>query len=210
MLIPIRKIILFLLIIEFILLVMYFFPVHWSRPIVNEFNLDNEANIPTWFSTVLLFSISLTSIIIYFLGRNFRIGSSWNSFWLVFSAVLCFLSVDEASMVHEGLGHFFNIPWFYIYAPFGVTIFIVFVYFLIAINKNRTLAILILGGLIIYSLGALGGELIYYYIFKGRSVAAEVVFEEGFEMLGEIIILRGCLLELNRSLSIVYEQRIKT
>lgn len=210
MLIPIRKVILFLLIIELFLLLMYFFPVDWSPGVANKFNLDNESNVPTWFSTVLLFAISLTSFGIYFLGSKFKINSSLKTFWLLLSAVLCFLSADEASMIHEGLGHFFNIPWFYIYAPLGATIFIVFVYLLFVVNRNRALAYWILGGLIIYLLGALGGELIYYYIFKGTYAVAEVVFEEGFEMFGEIIMLTGCLLELNRCLGIFNEQSFKT
>lgn len=76
-----RNLFLFLLLIVFILLGMHFFPASRSWTIANRFNLNGEANIPEWYSSVLLFSVSLISLVIYLLGRK-GIGRDhpWNAF----------------------------------------------------------------------------------------------------------------------------------
>lgn len=193
---------LFLLLVFFVLLLlaMYFFPESLSWTIHNRFDLDSEANIPTWFSTVLLFCVSLTSLVIYIFGRDIANYASLQSFWLVFSAVYCFLSMDEAARIHEILDTNLHLKWIYIYAPFGAIFFIVCTYFLTVINKNNNLRNWILGGLIIYALGGLFGEAFSHFFYPSK---VEVVFEEGFEFLGTIMVFRGCLQELRRRYRVV-------
>jgi len=195
MMIPIRKLYLLLICFMFILLAMHFFPESLSWTIHDRFNLDSEANIPTWFSTVLLFSVSLTSLGIYVFSRDVEMDASWKSFWSCFSSVYCFLSLDEAARIHEILDTSMHLKWIYVYAPFGALFFILCGYFLMVINKNKDLRNWILGGLIVYALGGLGAESFDYFFYSSQ---AEVVFEEGFEMFGTIMVLTGCLQELNR------------
>jgi len=195
MMISIRKLFLLLILSECIILVMHFSQLNWSWAIEDRFDLDKEANVPTWFSVVLLFSVSTVSLIIYILGRDTRNYSSWRRFWLGFSVVYCFLSLDEAARVHEGMDNVLHIKWIYVYMPFTALFFIICAYFLIVINKNKTLTYWILGGLIVYALGGLLCETISFYLFSGQ---AEVVIEEGLEMLGTIIVLTGCVEELER------------
>jgi hypothetical protein len=195
MMISIRKLFLLLILSEFIILAMHFFQSNWSWAIEDRFDLDKEANVPTWFAVALLFSVSMVSLIIYILGRDTRIYNSWRPFWLGFSVVFCFLSLDEASRVHEGIDNVFHIKWIYVYMPFAALFFIVCTYFFIFINKNKTLTYWILGGLIVYALGGLLCETISFYLYSGK---AEVVFEEGLEMLGAIMVLTGCVQELER------------
>lgn len=180
---------------ELIILAMHFFPANWSWAIEDRFDLDKEANVPSWFATALLFSISIIALLIHIVGRSHRTATSWWSFWLVFSVVFCFLSLDEASRVHEGIDNVLHIKWIYVYMPFAALFFIVSTYFLIVFNKNKTLTYFILGGLIVYALGGLLCETISFYLYSGR---AEVVFEEGLEMLGTIMVLTGCIQELKR------------
>ncbi len=207
MVISIRKLLLLLIFFVLILLVMNFFPSSWSSTIHNRFNLDKEANIPTWFSTVLLFSVSLTSLIIHILGRDIEIDTSWHSFWLGFSAVYCFLSLDEAARIHEIFDNSLRLKWIYVYAPLGALFFMVCTYFLIVINKNNVLRNWILGGLIVYALGGLIGESFDYFLYSSQ---AEVVFEEGFELLGTIMVFTGCLQELTRRHRVVYHHSVNT
>jgi len=202
--VSIRKLFLLLILSEIIILAMHFFPVNWSWAIEDRFNLDKEANVPTGFATVLLFSVSIFSLTIYILGRNIRTDTSWHLFWLVFSAAFCFLSLDEASRVHEGIDNVFHIKWIYLYIPFAAVFFIVCTYYLIVVNKNKTLTYWILGGLIVYALGGLLCETISFYFYSGK---AEVVFEEGLEMLGSIMVLTGCVQESLRLHKAVYHQK---
>ncbi len=205
--IPIHKLFLLLLFFVLILLAMHFFPKSLSSTIHNRFNLDSEANIPTWFSTVLLFCVSLTSLAIYILGRNLEINTSCQSFWLGFTAVYCFLSLDEAARIHEICSTVLHLKWIYVYAPFGAIFFMVCAFFLTVINKNYHLRNWILGGLIVYALGGLIGESYSHFIYHYQ---IEFVFEEGLELLGTIMVFRGCLQELDRRYRVVYNHSVNT
>jgi hypothetical protein len=220
MAIPIRKLFLLLLFFVLILLAMHFFSKSLSSTIHNRFNLDSEANIPTWFSTLLLFCVSLTSLVIYILNRSIASKVSWNSFWIGFGAIYLFLSLDEAARIHEIIDSdefetyvhkifdiTWHLKWIYVYAPFSAIFFMVCTYFLIVINKNNDLRNWILGGLIVYALGGLIGESIDYFFYSSQ---VEVVFEEGFELLGTIMVFRGCLQELNRRYGVVYNHSVNT
>ena len=199
--IPIRNLFLYFSCFMIILLLMHFFPESSSWSIHNRFNLDTEANIPTWYSTVLLFSISILSIVIHFLREKYiKNVETWNSFWLMFSSVYCFLSLDEAARLHELIDRSTSIKWVYIYAPFGAIFFsICFVYFWVIRRDSTDLRIWFLGGLIVYATGGLLSEFVSYYYAPLPAVVQQIEFivEEGLEMLGTIMVLMGCFKELN-------------
>ena len=170
-----------------------FFSHSLSVTISNRFDLDAEANIPTWFSTILLFCVSLTSLIIYRFRYKFKIDTSMHTFWLVLGSVYCFLSLDEAARLHEIFDTSLHIKWIYIYAPLAAIFFITCIYFLVIINKNKNLRNWIIGGLVIYAFGGLIGESFDYFFYASP---IEIVFEEGLELLGTIMVLKGSLQEL--------------
>ena len=167
-------------------------------------DLDAEANIPTWFSTILLFCVSLTSLFIYIFGRNIEILASGQSFWLGFSAVYCFLSLDEAARIHEIFDTSLRLKWIFIYAPVGAIFFLICCYYLTVINKNDALRNWVLAGLLVYAFGGLVGESFDYFFYSSQ---VEVVFEEGFELLGTIMVFRGCLQEVNRRFTVNWNHR---
>lgn len=204
MMISIGKVFLWLILLVLIILAMSFIPADWSWVLEDRFNLDKEANVPTWFGTVLLFSISIISLIIYLLGRVIRTDTSRSLFWFGFSVAFCFFSLDEASRVHEGIDNVFHVKWIFVYLPFTALFFALSTYFLLVINKNKTLSYWILGGLIVYALGGLLCETISFYFYSGL---AEVVVEEGLEMVGTVMILTGCLQESVRVHKSVYIQK---
>lgn len=193
---PVPMIFLSLLCFVLVLVVMHFYPESRSRNIHNRFDLNAEANIPTWFSTVLLFSVSLCSLGIYILRKN---TPQPRIFWLMFSGVYCFLSLDEAARLHEIIDVATSIKWVFVYAPVAGIFFIICAYHLIK-NENKTLRQWILGGLVVYATGGLFSEFIGYsfYPLSPLLQQAEFVIEEALEMIGTLIVLRGCLHELNR------------
>jgi hypothetical protein len=202
MTIPIRKLFLLLLFFVLILLLMHLFPSSLSCIIRNKFNLNGEANVPTWYSTVLLFSVALSSLIIYLRGKTTAYNNNlWWSFWLGFSAVYCFLSLDEAACLHEIIDQYISIKWIFIYAPFAGMFFMACVCYLIVIrNDSKTLRNWILGGLVIYAAGGLICEAINCLLYPLSPTLQQVehIFEEGLELVGTIMVLMGCLHELNR------------
>lgn len=99
--IPIKRILLLLVLIALFLLILHILTLDGPKLLYLKFNLNKEANIPTWFSTVLLFTISITAIVISWPEKNLGLHHRWRFFWILFAAFYAFLSFDEAAMVHE-------------------------------------------------------------------------------------------------------------
>ncbi len=67
--------------------------------LTNLFNIDSEANLPTWFQSTLLI---ITAILLYMVGRiKKRRGNAIGGKWVAFSVVFWLLAMDEGSMIHE-------------------------------------------------------------------------------------------------------------
>jgi len=115
-----RKLFFYLVAFVLFLLFMHVFPNDIFLFIDSRFNLNDEANIPTWYSTVLLFSVSLSSFIIFQMEQKFENIESGRRFWLGFGAVYFFLSLDEAARIHEFLNYLTSTKWVFLYAPFGM------------------------------------------------------------------------------------------
>jgi len=198
--IPIKKMFFLLLLITLFLLVMHILSLDGPKLLYLKFNIDKEANIPTWFSTVLLFTISITAFVIYWLERNFEKSHRWRYFWIIFAAFYAFLSFDEAAMFHELIYKITRIKWIFLYAPFAGIFFLLTVYYLVIIRKyNKNILFWIIGGLMVFAFGGLFMEFVSY---AGRLVPflqqIEYILEEGGEMLGSIMVLMGVFVVLNQ------------
>lgn len=206
--IPTKKILLFLLICAIIILVLHFLIVY-SRHILDinihpflfgRFDIDNEGNIPTWFSSSLLFSIGITSLVVAFLeNQKPQNPKSIQIFWYVFGIVYIFFSFDEGAQIHELIDQLSDIKWVFIYAPFAFSFLIYCLYHLI-LKKHESTVIrnYIILGLGIYFLGGLFAEYASYKLnLSPINQQIEFFLEEGFEMLGTIIVLQGPLHKLN-------------
>ncbi len=168
--------------------------------IAHRFNINEEANIPTWYSTMLLILVSAASFFIYYLGRRLTEHSFFQrTFWLVFGSVFCFLSIDEAAMIHEIIDLSTSLKWVYIYAPGAVIFFLVCAYYFVVVRKDdRDLRNWMMGGLVVFVTGGIVPEWISYsFHFPNSIQLIEFVVEEGLEMVGTVMVLNGCLLELN-------------
>ncbi len=192
--ISIRKLLVGLLSIVVLLVLMHFFTGKAPSILHDRFDLDAEANIPTWFSTVLLFAVSMSSFRIFQLSPEDRPS---RNFWLFSAGVYAFLSLDESARFHEIIDH--TVKWVYVYAPLGFAFFVACACYFIRVQPS-SLRNWILGGMIVYALGGLGGEFASYWFrpLPQGLQQAEFVFEEGLEMIGSILVLMGCLTELHR------------
>jgi len=181
------------------LLVLHFAGEHLSPPLHERLDLNAEANVPTWYSTILLFCVALAALGISLADPPAGPG---RRFWRFFSAVYCFLSLDEAARIHELADQVLWIKWIYVYAPLGAAFF-VFCVRSLATMDNVAARERIVFGLLLFGLGGLGGETLSYLLrpLPDAWQQAEFVFEEGLEMLGSVIVLAGCLLEADRLLA---------
>jgi drug/metabolite transporter (DMT)-like permease len=172
-----------------------------SPTVVGMFAVNEEANLPTWWSTVVLFSVAVIAAAVWYQNRGQTkrpFGSQL--FWAVVAFAFLYLSADEAARFHEIIDRLTTIKWVYVYAPFGLLFFLYVVFYTMVVNRrDRSRHKWIVIGLLVYGLGGMVCE----YIFqKGNLspalVQLEYIFEEGFEMLGAILVLVGCLQEFNR------------
>ena len=63
-------------------------------------DFDREANIPTFFSALILLSCSLLLVYIYRISNMHKIH---RTYWLLLSLIFAFLAIDEFAVIHEKL-----------------------------------------------------------------------------------------------------------
>lgn len=154
------------------------------------FDLDGEANLPTWSSSALFSFAGFLAIGVHIYGNKNK------SFWLIVGLCCLFVSMDEVSQFHETMSVFTGIKWIYIYGPIGAAIII----FLTKTAYSQWTAhpnmkIVMLGVMIGFVL-SVGLETISYFGLTSLWQKVEFMLEEGSEMLGAGMILIGCLQEL--------------
>src|ERR671938_1138937 len=137
---------------------------HHGGRFFQEFSLDREANVPSWFSSALLLTAAamLAVVALDALARKTR----WRRHWAGLSVVYVVLSMDETSEIHERIGSWLRahlnlhgplhyagvIPMLAVALFVGVT----YVRFLRALPRGTLLGILLAAA--IYITGAAGVE----------------------------------------------------
>ena len=177
----------------------------WNNPFVKAliyyFDAAKEQSVPTLFSSLLLFIATLLLTCIFYIRR---IRSKETKGWLLLSLVFLFLTVDEATAIHEQfnalriyikddsvyLYYAWVVPYAILVAVFGAVMFR-FIFALPVRIRN----LMILAGAIFVS-AAIGFE-----IFEGLSTKEDgagnindillTAFEEFFEMIGLIIFIHA-------------------
>jgi len=179
--------------------------------LVPLFDVNGEANIPTWYSSITLLVCSfLLGVIAYSKkvedDRYFR-------HWLGLSLIFAFLSLDEIAGIHELFsqmrtalkGSIFHFAWV---LPFGLIVLILFFTYLQFIRHlpPETRRLVIMAGAI-YVGAALGievfeGALVSVYgeeiVYRTLSTPAKIftlltIIEEFMEMLGVVIFIHALL-----------------
>jgi len=171
--------------------------------VVRLFDLDGETNFPAFYSSLALLFSSLLLFIIAFSHRN--VIRNFVA-WLVMALGFLFLSLDEASMLHEMLagttrrsldvsGLLYN-AWVIPYGIIMVLGGILYLPFLLRLPKP-TLLLFVVAGVMFVS-GAVGVE-----VFEGKWEAVHgtdnftydlyVAVEEFLEMLGVAVFIYALL-----------------
>jgi hypothetical protein len=174
---------------------------------VHLFNVDEEMNLPTLFSFMLFVTSSSLLYFISLLRKNVR--DPYARSWKVLSIIFVYLGLDELLALHEKLmpplramgaaGFLYNawvIPFAFIVIMFGLT------FFKFWLNLSPKVRNLLMIAFIVYVTGALGFETIDGFLtYKAEentffySVVATI--EDGLEMLGLTIFIRGLMTYLN-------------
>lgn len=176
-----------------------------------QLNLDQENNIPTWYSSSALL---LSAILLTVIGLvNKQMGKAYAYHWFGLAAIFLFLSLDEAASLHEmttylldpmlkafGYFHgFLYFPWIVFGTMFVLIVGGLYLPFVAALPR-QTRGLFLLAGTL-YVGGELGIEILgsrydYFYGHKNFTYAMFVACEEGFAMLGNVVFIYGLLTHL--------------
>lgn len=169
------------------------------------FDASKEDNIPTLFSTLILFIASDFLFLIYLIPDK-QVQKN-KKYWLLLSLIFLYLSVDEAISIHEQFnkvkslmtsempGYNVNAPWILPYGFLVLVIGIFFIKFLFRLPV-KTRKLFVISG-IIYVSGAIGfeileGEAVLAYAY-GKEYYLLCAAEEFLEMSGVILFIYALL-----------------
>jgi len=173
---------------------------HHGGRFFQEFSLDREANVPSWFSSALLLTAAAVVALVALdaLARNSR----WGRHWAGLSVVYVVLSMDETSEIHERIGSWLR-AHLNLHGPFhyagvipalalAVFVGIAYIRFLRALPRDTLLGILLSAA--IYIGGAAGVEAASGWWAEGhgsKSTALLLVstVEENLEMFGTLLFI---------------------
>lgn len=171
--------------------------------LVPMFDLDAEANLPTFFQSQALLACGVALSVV---AANERLrGAAQAPRWLALALAFFYLGADEAAMLHDRMGPPAmqllgrgpnHIDWM---LPMGILagVFALWMIPLLFAVPRRTAAAFVAAG-IVYLAGAVGFEILGKIAAESAGYASvpyvlSVAAEEGFEMLGVALMLRAVL-----------------
>ena len=182
-----------------------------GKPMTAFFDLNGEYNLPSWYSATQLALIG--GLLVIFATVQLRRGARAAWALMLGGVAFCFLSLDEATALHENFGYWLDRLrhrrntafdetgfWMLICAPVFLCVFGV-----LALGARRYLrgrrgvVIKLMAGAAIFVGAAAGVEALSNFVMPGTTAARLLVLlEETGEMTGATVMLWG-VLELIRS-----------
>lgn len=183
-------------------------PTRLIRLLSRLFNVADETNIPTLFSTSILL---VTAALLFFISCTVQRQAKHKNYWIFLGVFFIFLSVDEAVLLHDGLNEvinnrftrltsysdYFTFAWVIPYAILVIAIGLFSIRFLFSL-PNKTRILFLMSGFI-YVGGAIGFELIEghfatdngsFSMFKNAPLMLMLqTIEEAMEMGGVILFI---------------------
>lgn len=178
------------------------------------FNVGEDANIPTWYSSFTLLACSVLLGVIAMAKRAHR--ERYALHWAFLCVLFLLMSVDEVATIHEHMGPVFNsllesvgittggifyFTWVIPGAVFVVVVGLAYVRFLAALPRRTAFLFVVAGALFV--VGALGFEMLSARLISlygvenweqmpgtlKMVVAVETAIEEALEMLGVVVFI---------------------
>ncbi len=156
------------------------------------FDLDEENNIPTWFSSFLLFNCS---VVLYVSAHG--VNNKFRLQWFLLAVGFFILAIDEVAGIHESFNSSIEMNWAIVGGGLVAVIGIIFIPFLMSLER-RLAALFLLSGSIFVG-GAIGVELLAEDMDVDTLVYTfSTAIEEGLEMIGALLFLAVNLSEMKK------------
>jgi hypothetical protein len=165
---------------------------HWLW--LQLFDVDQENNLPTWFSQFLLV---LASALLWICARTRASqGDPFSAYWYALAAGFLLMAVDEVAGVHESINSVIVMSWAIPAAGLSLLIGLAFVPFLLRLPRPTALLFSLAGAL--YLTGAVGTEIVGNTMVRERlentlRYKMTTMAEESLEMFGMILFLYALL-----------------
>lgn len=159
------------------------------------FDVDQENNLPTWYSGFLLL---VSSMLLWLCARKKRTeGDRWFRHWYVLAVGFLLMSIDEVAGIHESINSIIVMPWS---IPAGIAVGVIgitFVPFLLHLPRATALRFSLAGAA--YLTGALlieirGNELVRTRQRDTLEYNMTTLVEESLEMLAVVLFIHSLLL----------------
>lgn len=186
---------------------------------VRLFDLDTEANVPTYYAVQQL---ACAAVLLMVIGADARQrGARFARHWLVLGVLFWFLSLDELAQIHESLSRvvrtrlhvdgMLHHAWVIPYGVFTAAVGLAYLPFLMHLpGRMRRLVV---WAALIYLGGAVGMELYGGLLHARLGVAelgtstaymTEVVVEEGMEMFGIALFIYALLTHMQETMGRIH------
>jgi hypothetical protein len=167
----------------------------WPWLLRQGFDVDQEHNLPSWFSSFLL---GCAAWLLWLIARRARAeGMAWSRHWMALALGFLLLSIDEVAGLHETLNTMIEIPWT---VPGGIVAVLACLAFVPLVRSlpRRTATLFVVSG-ISFIFGAIGIEII------GTGIAIDelhlatlkynlwALLEESLEMLSIVLFIYALL-----------------
>lgn len=182
----------------------YSFELPFDWVVAPTFHFDVEANVPTWFSVLLLL---VSAALLFLIGARAGVeGLPYRFHWLALSAVFLFLSADEMIQIHErpgpavrdalGTTGYFYSAWVLVAIPIVAVLALVFFRFIRHFDPKRRRGLFLAAAL--YLTGAIGMEIVgsgwaYTHGLTNLTYELMTTVEELLEMTGVIVFIHTLL-----------------
>ncbi|HHE06105.1 MAG TPA: hypothetical protein ENK90_03195 [Epsilonproteobacteria bacterium] len=176
---------------------------------VQMVDLDQEANLPTLFSSALFL---IAGFLFYLLSKSLIEKKTEKKYWFGLSLIFVFLAFDESAKIHETVGDYtekFVDTTGYLYYPWVISYSILvlilgFLYIRFFLNMERKVFFSFMKAAIIFLSGALGFELLganeaSLHGADSLLYCTYYTIEESLEMFGVIYLIHILLGLLNHT-----------
>ncbi len=158
------------------------------------FDVDEENNLPTWFSSFLLLTTS--ALLFFCVQKKKHDGSRWVRHWNALAIGFLLMSIDEVAGVHESINSIIVMTWAIPGAILAGLIGLACVPFLLALPRRTAISFGIAGA--VYLTGAVGIEIIGNEMVGDRledtlGYSMATLAEESLEMFGVVAFIYALL-----------------